>query len=141
METNYYVVAQYLTYLCLSFVATVFVARTLEKNGAVFLVDAFMGKERLADAVNHLLVVGFYLVNLGWVILSLKTSEPAGNVQMVIEGVAAKLGLVLVVLGGMHFFNLYVFSRMRRHGLMAQLPPPVRPSEYVTAPRASPVPA
>lgn len=131
--TNYYLVAQYVTYLLFSVVATVAVARTLSRNGAVFLIDAFLGKEKLADAVNHLLVVGFYLINLGWVILSLKTSEPASNVQMVIEGVASKLGVVLVILGVMHFFNLYVFSRMRRRALMDHEPPPVRPSEFLGA--------
>lgn len=133
--TNYYLVAQYVSYLLLSFIATVWVARTLSKNGAVFLIDAFLGKEKLADAVNHLLVVGFYLINLGWMILSLKTSQPAQNIQMVIEGVASKLGVVLVILGVMHFFNLYVFSRMRRRALLDNEPPPVRPSEYLATPR------
>lgn len=135
MGTNFFLVAQYLSYLLLSFIATVWVARTLSKNGAVFLVDAFLGKEKVADAVNHLLVVGFYLINLGWMILSLKTSEPAVNVQMVIEGVASKLGMVLVILGVMHFMNLYVFSRMRRRALLDHEPPPVRPSEFLAAPR------
>lgn len=132
--TNYYLVAQYTSYLLLSFVTTVWVARTLSKNGAVFLVDAFLGKERVADAVNHLLVVGFYLINLGWVILTLKTSEPALTVQGVIEGVASKLGVVLVVLGLMHFMNLYIFSRMRRRALIDRDPPPVRTNEFL-APR------
>ncbi|MFL5321246.1 MAG: hypothetical protein ACJ790_16420 [Myxococcaceae bacterium] len=134
METNYYLVTQYSTYLLLSFVTTVWVARTLSRNGAVFLVDAFLGKERLADSVNHLLVVGFYLINLGWVILSLKTSEIPLTVQAVIEGVASKLGVVLVVLGAMHFLNLYIFSRMRRRALIDRDPPPVRSDEFVGRP-------
>lgn len=131
METNYYLVAQYCSYLLLSFVTTVWVARTLSKNGAVFLVDAFLGKERVADSVNHLLVVGFYLINLGWVILSLKTSDPANTVQAVIEGVAGKLGVVLVVLGVMHFLNLYIFNRLRRRALVDRDPPPVSTDEYL----------
>ena len=38
----------------------------------MFLVDVFHGNESLADSVNHLLVVGFYLINFGYVSLALK---------------------------------------------------------------------
>src|ERR1051325_11061641 len=65
-------IAVYLTYLALSVALTVWVAHTLHKNGRIFLVDVFHGNEPLADSVNHLLVVGFYLINLGFVSLALK---------------------------------------------------------------------
>lgn len=135
--SNPYLVAQYLTYLVISLAVTFGVGRTLFKNGAAFLVDTFVGKEKLADAVNHLLLVGFYLINCGWVVLSLKTSEPAFNAQQVLENLAGKVGAVLVVLGVMHFFNLYVFNRMRRRALADRQPPPVVPSEWVGARRSA----
>ena len=55
----------YLCYLVISVALTVWVARTLSTNGRVFLVNSFASDERLADSINHLLVVGFYLINLG----------------------------------------------------------------------------
>src|SRR4051794_38117958 len=110
------VVVTYLTYLSISIALTIWVAQTLHKNGRVFLVDVFQGNEGLADSVNHLLVVGFYLINLGYVSLALKVSETLESAQQGIEALSWKVGLVLVVLGGMHFFNLYVFSRIRRRG-------------------------
>ncbi|HEX8071237.1 MAG TPA: hypothetical protein VF546_14875 [Pyrinomonadaceae bacterium] len=107
-------VVTYMFYLAISIALTVWVAHTLHKNGRVFLVDVFNGREALADSVNHLLVVGFYLINFGYVSLALKLGEELKNVQEGIEALSWKVGLVLVVLGGMHFFNLYVFSRIRR---------------------------
>src|SRR5438132_6962753 len=104
----------YIAYLLISVALTVWVARTLHKNGRIFLVDSFLGNEPLADSVNHLLVVGFYLINIGYVTLALKYGPEAGNAREAIETLSTKLGLVLVVLGVMHFFNLYVFARMRR---------------------------
>ncbi len=56
------IVVTYVVYLLLSIALTVWVARTLFKNGRIFLVDVFHGNEALADSVNHLLVVGFYLI-------------------------------------------------------------------------------
>ena len=109
-------VTAYLLYIAISVALTIWVARTLHKNGRVFLVDVFHGNEALADSVNHLLVVGFYLINLGYVSLALKLGYNLDTMTEGIEALSWKVGMVLVVLGGMHFFNLYVFSRIRRRG-------------------------
>src|SRR6266508_3714328 len=107
-------ITTYLVYLTISIALTIWVARTLHKNGRVFLIDVFHGNERLADSVNHLLVVGFYLINLGYVALALKIGYVVDVARTSIEALSYKVGLVLLVLGGMHFLNLIVFSRMRR---------------------------
>ena len=60
------VVWTYAAYLVVSVALTVWVAATLRKNGRTFLVDAFGGNGEMADSVNHLLVVGFYLINIGY---------------------------------------------------------------------------
>lgn len=108
-----YTITAYLLYLAASVTLTVWVARTLHQSGRVFLVDAFHGNASLADSVNHLLVVGFYLVNVGYVALALRYGQKPHDLQSAIEFFSTKIGLVLLVLGAMHFFNLWVFSRMR----------------------------
>src|SRR5438270_573185 len=123
----------YLAYLGISVALTIWVARTLHKNGRIFLVDSFLGNEPLADSVNHLLVVGFYLVNIGFVTLALKYGDKATDPQTALEILSTKVGLVLVVLGIMHFFNLYVFSKLRRRGLQSRQLPPVLPQTHMKA--------
>src|SRR5712692_5894619 len=124
------VVASYAIYLAISITLTVWVARTLHKNGRVFLVDVFHGNEQLADSVNHLLVVGFYLINFGYVSLALKLGYDVSTAQEGIEALSVKVGMVLLVLGGMHFFNLFIFSRMRRRATLRTAPPPVAPDAF-----------
>src|SRR5262245_47081939 len=104
-------------YLVISIVITIWVAQTLFRNGRVFLVDAFHGNEKLADSVNHLLVVGFYLINVGYVSLMLKEDHSPLDLKEAMEKLSWKIGLVLLILGGMHFFNLMVFSKMRRSAI------------------------
>jgi hypothetical protein len=106
----------YLVYLVLSISMTIWVARTLSKNGRYFLVDVFQGNEAMADSVNRLLVVGFHLINLGYVSLMLKLGYAVHDLTEAIEALSGKIGMVLVVLGIMHFFNLYIFTRIRRRG-------------------------
>ena len=117
----------YAIYLLLSVVLTVWVARTLHRHGRVFLITAFHGDEKLADSVNHLLVVGFYLINLGWVTLALRTGATPITVGDVFELLSYKLGVVLLVLGVMHFLNIFVFNRMRKNAVYEQAPPPIEP--------------
>src|SRR4051812_3580031 len=121
MDTKIKVVT-YLVYLAISGALTVWVATTLHRNGRTFLVDAFHGNEELADSVNHLLVVGFYLINLGYVSLALKTTDSLTNAGESIELLSRKVGLVLLVLGGMHFFNLYVFAKLRARTTIGMAP-------------------
>lgn len=110
-------VGTYLAYLVISIVLTVWVAHTLSKNGLAFLRDSFAGNEELARSVNHLLVVGFYLLNLGFIALALKMSSQPENLQQSIEMLSYKVGRVLIVLGIMHLFNMYVIHRWRRAAL------------------------
>jgi hypothetical protein len=131
------VLATYLFYSAISISLTVWVARTLHKNGRIFLIDAFRGNVQMADAVNHLLVVGFYLINLGFILLFLKQGEHPRTVVDCAEYLATKLGIVLLVLGVMHFFNMFNFNSMRlkgsasKHGAtpppLNQQPPPPNP--------------
>ena len=118
-----YIVYSYFVYLFISVNLTIWVARTLHKRGAIFLVDAFHGNAELAASVNHLLVVGFYLINIGFVALALKTEAVIGNTRAAIELVSDKVGYVMLILGAMHFFNLYVFTRIRHRGNGTPHPP------------------
>lgn len=133
-------VVTYAIYLLISINLTIWVARTLFKHGRIFLVDAFSGNENLADSVNHLLVVGFYLINVGYVSLALREYRIPDTVAGIIEVLSYKIGYVLVVLGFMHFFNLFVFSRIRKRGLVPQAPlrtplPPAGVVVHTDAPR------
>jgi len=140
METDAssFLVPVYVAYAAIAVPLTIGLARTLFKHGAVFLEDVFDGKPKLADAVNRLLVVGFYLLNLGYAALIMK-AEGGRSVVEAVEVLAWKLGALLLSLGVVHFFNLYVFYRIRRRTQIALLPPPIAPQmripprEYASA--------
>lgn len=132
-------IAGYVGYLVITVPLTIWVATTLSRNGRVFLADVFRGDDALADAVNRLLVVGFYLLNLGFVSLYLR-SGGSHSAEDVFDMLSVKVGVVLLTLGVLHFFNVYVFNRLRRRHRMEQLPPapPMQPygaPAYPMAPR------
>ncbi|AQT74052.1 MULTISPECIES: hypothetical protein [Streptomyces] len=127
-------VVAYVIYLLISIGLTVWVARTLSRNGRAFIGDVLHGNEKLADAVNQLLVVGFYLVNIGFVTLYLRSSEEVDTARALFEALSVKLGVVLLVLGVMHLGNVWVLNRMRRRGIMERQQTPPLPPQGWTAP-------
>jgi hypothetical protein len=136
----------YAAYVFLSLAITVWVGRSLHKNGRIFLVENFQGREALADSVNHLLLVGFYLINIGFVTLALRFGgRPDGLVDS-IEYLSTKVGLVILVIGFMHFNNMFVLIKLRKSALfnifqptpqassVLACPPPIPPSNSELAP-------
>jgi len=125
-------VTTYLIYLLIAVPLTIWVARTLSRNGRIFLVDVFHGNEDFADAVNRLLVVGFYLVNLGFVTLFLRSDTAVLDARGVFEQLSVKLGIVMLVLGALHLVNVWIFNAIRRRSrIEAMTAPPVPPNDVL----------
>jgi hypothetical protein len=79
-----YTIIIYAIYLPITIALTVWVARTLFTNGRVFLVDIFQGNEVLADSVNKLLLVGFYLINIGYAVYTMQIFGEVNAVQNIL---------------------------------------------------------
>jgi hypothetical protein len=108
------IIITYTLYLLITICLTIWVARTLFKNGKIFLIDIFHGNKELADSVNNLLLVGFYLINIGYAVYTLQVNNIITSTQQVIEELSIKIGLIILILGAMHFFNLYIFFNLRK---------------------------
>lgn len=113
-----YILISYAIYLILTLILTIWVARTLFRNGKIFLIDIFHGNQELANAVNNLLLVGFYLVNIGYAVYTLSITDNILNVRQLIEELSIKVGAIILILGGMHFFNMLVFYKLRKRALL-----------------------
>ena len=124
-----YIIVTYMLYLALTISITIWVARTLFRNGKVFLIDIFHGNKELADSVNNLLLVGFYLINLGYAVYTLQVTSTITNAQEVIEKLSIKIGLIILILGGMHFFNLYIFFTLRKRAMLEKRFRPNTPNQ------------
>lgn len=104
----------YTLYLGISLGVIVWVARTLSRNGIVFLEQCFGQDAELARSANHLLVVGFYLVNIGFITLTISLGNEPATMPEAIRFVSTKVGLATLVLGGMHFFNMSAIAQFGR---------------------------
>jgi hypothetical protein len=130
----------YLVYLAVSIGLTVWVATTLSRNGQIFLEEVF-SDSKLARAVNQLLTMGFYLLNLGYAAVALRSDAIVTSTSEVLETLSMKIGLVLLVLGVLHFCNVYFLGRYRRGRMrQTQAAPPLPPAARLPMPPVQPMP-
>lgn len=108
------IITAYGIYLPVSVLLTLFVAKTLFKNGKVFMLDIFNGRQDIAFATNKLFEVGFYLLNIGFALVILEYEGNMPDYQVMIEKLSFKLGMFSIYLGIMLFLNLYLFFRGKR---------------------------
>ncbi len=128
----------YAGYVAASLAITVWLARTLFHNGAVFLLDTFDGRPELASAVNRLLVTGFFMLNLGYALWLIQFGD-VDTPTAAFEELSRHLGVLLVSLAVVHFVNLVVFNRIRAHS-RSNLVPPLPPGDVVVPPPPAPMP-
>jgi hypothetical protein len=119
----------YGVYVAVSLAITYWVGHTLNRNGRIFLVENFEGQEHLADSINHLLLVGFYLVNIGFISLALRYGAKPDDAVGAVEFLSTKIGLAVVVLGVMHFFNMSMLVKFRHTRLFRAFAPKIRESD------------
>ena len=118
-------IATHISYLVISVAVTIWVARTLRKHGMIYLSDKMEEKPEVAESFSNLLIVGFYLINLGFESLALKYGGPAHDTVSAIELLSTKIGFVLLCLGAMHFITVMVLTKTRRS---ASTPPAAAPA-------------
>ena len=123
----------YVTYIVVSAFLTIWVGDTLYRNGRPFLVSVFK-EDGLADSVNRLLVVGFYLVNFGAAAILINTGGEPPSVADMLKQTVTRIGVVLLVLGFMHFNNLMILRAIRRRDKKPA--PPINYNPYQPAPQA-----
>ena len=122
------IVGTYLIYLLISSGLTVVVGTGLARSGRAFLLDVFSGNDALARAVSRLLVLGFYLLSLGFVTLTMRTHGDITSARAGLQVLSVKVGEVLLVLGVLPLITLTALARTRRRSLIRQLPQPGRPA-------------
>ena len=110
---NQMIIIAYAVYLPIAILLTYYVARNLFKNSEIFMLEIFRGKKDIAVATNKLFEIGFYLLNIGYVLLILRMHS-IDSYQDAIERVAFKIGGVSIYLGILLFLNLYLLFRGKR---------------------------
>lgn len=102
-----------LLYILISTVLVGIVGRALSRNSRAFLPQRF-GHDGMAEAVSRVLVVAFYLLAAGFIALTMPTWSHVGTPGLAMELLSEQVGILLLMLGGLHLAGTAVLARLRR---------------------------
>ncbi len=106
----------YLVYFIASLWLTIKVGNSLHRHGRPWIIS-LIGDERLSDKINDLLLLGYRLVNIGYLFITLMTGAViVTSITAIMEFMSIKLGMILMLLAGLHFQNIFLlvlFSKLK----------------------------
>jgi hypothetical protein len=107
----------YIIYLALAYIITVHVGLVFYRNGRVFILNLMGGDEQFTNAINNLLLVGYYLLNLGYCAVMITMWEPIDSPEGMINNLSFMLSRIILLLGIMHYINMaaiYLLSKKHK---------------------------
>ena len=104
----------------------VYVAQVCHRNGRLWMLRIFDDEAHFVDAVNNILLVGCYVVNVGYIAIVLSLWEPVTSVPQMLGVLSQRIALILFTLAGLHYQNiavLLIWSRVRARDLAPKQQP------------------
>ena len=117
METGSMNTLAYIIYLAITYFITVKVGLAFYRNGAIYILNLLPENEKLAHVINKMLLTGYYLLNLGYAAMKIKTWEQINTWAQLISSISLMTGKIMLTLALIHFMNMAViyFIRQRQH--------------------------
>ena len=103
-----YTIGAYGLYIALMVFIIVYVGRHFYKNGRIFILTLLRGNASLTDAINRLLLLAYYLFNIGYAFLKLQHWQKITTVEGLFSSLAANMGMLVLILAFTHYVNMAV---------------------------------
>lgn len=105
----------YIIYLLLTWFITVHVGLIFYRNGKSYILNLLQGDEKLTLFINRILLVGYYLLNLGYVTISIRFWKTINTWTEVITSICTMTGKIMCILAVIHFFNMAILLFISHH--------------------------
>jgi hypothetical protein len=98
----------YLLYLVITYFITVHVGLIFYRNGRLYILRLLQDDEKLTDFINRILLTGYYLLNLGYAALMIRSWKTVTNWADLLATLASMTGKIILTLALVHFLNMAV---------------------------------
>lgn len=87
------------------------VGRICYNNGNIYVSALIPDHEDLCHKANQILLVGYYLMNLGYCAMTLISWEKILSFHQLIEVIAIKTAIIIGTIAIMHYINIFVLTK------------------------------
>jgi len=112
-----YNITGYIVFLAVTVFIIGKVGMVFFRNGRLFILSLFHNDAAFTDHTNRLLLLGYYLLNIGYAFVSIRTWPAVSSAAVLIATLGTRIGVLLVLLAVVHYINmtvLYLLSHSAR---------------------------
>lgn len=106
-------IVSYLIFLSISSYITIEVGRRCYQAGKTYL-KYLLHDENLCLTINRILLGSYYLLNLGYITISLTTWERIESLEEIVRVTAVRIGNIVLILCGLHYMNIVTLYFLRK---------------------------
>lgn len=106
-------IISYILFLSISSYITIDVGRRCFKSGKVYL-EYLIKDKHFCMTVNRILLASYYLLNLGYIAISLSSWGKIHNMEEVLAKVSIRIGYIILILCFLHFVNIFMLYILRK---------------------------
>lgn len=103
----------YIIYAPVAIYITVVVGYQCYKNGLVYVRSIFQD-EKISQAINKILLIGYYLTNLGYAIMMIQSWEKVESLLEMLNALTTNLASIIIILAMLHYLNVAVLAMWRK---------------------------
>ena len=109
-----YNVSAYCIYLILTVFVIAFVGKLFYRNGRIFILGLMKDDAVTTDYFNNILLVAYYLFNIGYAFVKLHFWQRIGNPEMLISSISNNMSVLIFILASTHYMNMILIWYLSR---------------------------
>lgn len=101
----------YSIYLIITTLIIIKVGKICYQNGTIYVAELIPDHKDLCHKTNTILLLGYYLLNIGYCAMTLISWENIASFPQLVEMIAFKSATIIGIIALMHYLNLYVLTK------------------------------
>lgn len=101
----------YSIYLIITTLIIIKVGKICYRNGNIYVAELIPKHIDLCHRTNQLLLLGYYLLNIGYCAMTLISWETIASYPRLVEVIALKSATIIGIIAVMHYINIYVLTK------------------------------
>lgn len=101
----------YLIYFGITIFIIVKVGKVCYNNGNIYVSQLIPDHEELCQKINQMLLIGYYLLNIGYCAMTIISWQKINTTENLIEIIASKSAVIIVTIAIMHYINILLLTK------------------------------
>ncbi|MFC7773742.1 hypothetical protein [Flavobacterium sp. GCM10027622] len=103
-------IAGYVIFLIIISYIILVVGKICYRNGNIYVASLIPEHMDLCQQINKMLLIGYYLVNLGYSAMTIVNWEAITSIQQLVEIIATKTAIIVLLLSLLHYTTIFILT-------------------------------